>query len=326
MLRIGAVTLENHLVMAPMAGITNLPFRTLVRRLGAGLVTTEMVSAMGLTQDHPRTRRYLRSWPDEKPLSVQLFGAGPRSMAEAARIAVEAGADIIDINMGCPVRKVAKTGAGAALLDHPERVAEIVTAIRLACTVPVTAKIRAGWTPDRPTGVGIARVIEECGADAVTVHPRFATQRYTGRADWRLIRAVKEAVEIPVVGNGDVFQASDALRMRAETGCDGVMIGRAAVGNPWIFRQVLDLEAGREPGEPTLDERRSHILEHYRLLARTVGEERAPYMMRGLLLAYTKGLPYSSRFRDRITRIRDFDTLNRLMDDYFATLEGKREP
>jgi nifR3 family TIM-barrel protein len=326
MLRIGGVTLDNHLVMAPMAGITNLPFRTLVRRLGAGLVTTEMVSAMGLTMGHPRTRNYLRSWPDEKPLAVQLFGAGPGSMAEAAGIAEEAGADIVDINMGCPVRKVAKTGAGAALLDHPERVAEIVTAVRLACTVPVTAKIRAGWTPDRPAGVEIARVIEGCGADAVAVHPRFATQRYTGRADWRLIRAVKEAVRIPVLGNGDVFQAADALRMQAETGCDGVMIGRGAVGNPWIFRQVLDLEAGREPGEPSLAERRSHILEHYRLLARTVGEHRAPYMMRGLLLAYTKGLPYSSRFRERITRIRDFDTLNRLMDDYFEALEGREAP
>jgi nifR3 family TIM-barrel protein len=228
--------------------------------------------------------------------------------------------------MGCPVRKVAKTGAGAALLDHPERVAEIVTAVRLASSVPVTAKIRAGWCPDRPTGVEIAEVIEACGADAVTVHPRFATQRYTGRADWRLIRAVKAAVRIPVVGNGDVFQPADALRMRAETGCDGVMIGRAAVGNPWIFRQVLDLEAGREPQEPTLAERRSHILEHYRLLAKTVGEHRAPYMMRGLLLAYTKGLPYSSRFRDRITRIRDFDTLTALMDEYFRVLEERGEP
>ncbi|MCF8061078.1 MAG: tRNA dihydrouridine synthase DusB [Deltaproteobacteria bacterium] len=326
MLRIGTVTLENHLVLAPMAGITNLPFRTLARRLGAGLVTTEMVSAMGLTMGHPRTRSYLRSWSDEKPLAVQLFGAGPRSMAEAARIAVEAGADIIDINMGCPVRKVAKTGAGAALLDHPERVAEIVTAVRLACTVPLTAKIRAGWAPERPTGLEIARVIADCEADAVTVHPRFATQRYTGRADWRLIGAGKGAARIPVMGNGDVFRAEDALRMRAETGCDGVMIGRSAVGNPWIFRQVLDLEAGREPGEPTLSERRAHILEHYRLLARAVGEQRAPYMMRGLLLAYTKGLPYSSRFRGRITSIKDFDTLTELMDDYFETLEGEGEP
>ncbi len=321
MLRIGTVALENRLIMAPMAGITNLPFRTLVRRLGAGLVTTEMVSAMGLTMGHPRTRRYLESWSEERPLSVQLFGAGARSLAEAAQIAEEAGADLIDINMGCPVRKVAKTGAGAALLDRPDRVAEIVQAVRFVCSVPLTVKVRAGWSPERPAALEIARVVEDCGADALTVHPRYATQRYTGHADWRVIRAVKEAVRIPVVGNGDVRRAEDALRMRRETGCDGVMIGRGAVGNPWIFRQVLDLEAGRTPREPTLLERREHILEHYRLLARTVGEHRAPYMMRGLLLAYTKGLPHSSRFRGRITRIRDFETLTALMDDYFDTLE-----
>ncbi len=326
MLRIGSVTLENHLLMAPMAGITNLPFRTLVRRLGAGLVTTEMVSAVGLTMGHPRTRRYLQSWSEEKPLAVQIFGGAAKSMSEAARIAEAAGADILDINMGCPVRKVAKGGAGAVLLDHPDRVAEIVQAVRLACTVPLTVKIRAGWSPDRPMGVEIARVIEDCGADAVTVHPRFATQRYTGHADWLLIRAVKDALGIPVVGNGDVFRAEDALRMRAETGCDGVMIGRGAVGNPWIFSQVLDLERGLPPREPSLQERRAHILEHYRLLARTVGEHRAPYMMRGLLLAYTKGLPHSSRFRGRITRIKDLQTLTSLTDDYFETLEREAEP
>ncbi|MFO7783635.1 MAG: tRNA dihydrouridine synthase DusB [Thermodesulfobacteriota bacterium] len=321
MLEIGTVTLENRLAMAPMAGITNLPFRILVRRLGAALVTTEMVSAVGLTMGHPRTRNYLRSWHQEKPLSVQIFGSAPDGMARAAQIAVEAGADIVDINMGCPVRKVAKTGAGAALLDHPDRVAAIVKAVRLACPVPLTAKIRSGWSPDRPAGLRVARVIEDCGADALTVHPRFATQRYSGRADWSLIREIKEAVGIPVLGNGDVFQAKDALRMREETGCDGVMIGRGAVGNPWIFRQVLDLEAGLPPGEPSLEERRSHILEHYRLLASTVGEQRAPYMMRGLLLRYTKGLRHSSSFRGRITRIKDFESLSALMDDYFDLLE-----
>lgn len=323
MLEIGNVTLENHLVMAPMAGITNLPFRILVRRLGAALVTTEMVSAVGLTMGHPRTRNYLRSWQQEKPLSVQIFGTAPDCMARAAQIAVEAGADIVDINMGCPVRKVAKTGAGAALLDHPDRVAAIVKAVRLACYVPLTVKIRAGWSPDRPSGLRIARVIEDCGADAVTVHPRFATQRYSGRADWRLIKEIKEAVRIPVLGNGDVFKAEDALRMLQETACDGVMIGRAAVGNPWIFKQVLELEAGRPPVEPSLEERRLHILEHYLLLAKAVGEHRAPYMMRGLLLRYTKGLRHSSRFRGRITRIKDFETLSVLMDDYFDFLDGE---
>jgi len=324
-LEIGSVRLESRLIMAPMAGITNLPFRLMVRRLGAALVTTEMVSAVGLTMGHARTRNYLRSAPEEKPLSAQLFGAASDTMARAAQIAVDAGADIIDINMGCPVRKVAKTGSGAALLDHPDRVAGLVTAVRLASSVPVTVKIRAGWCPERPMAVEISRVIEDCGADAVTVHPRFATQRYAGRADWRVIREVKAAVRIPVVGNGDVFLAEDAGRMREETGCDGVMIGRGAVGNPWIFRQVLDLEAGREPRGPTLGERRELILEHYRMLAEAVGELRAPYMMRGLLLRYTKGLRHSSRFRGRITRIKDYETLSALMDDYFGVLEKEGE-
>jgi len=322
---IGQVRLENRLIMAPMAGITNLPFRLMVRRLGAALVTTEMVSAVGLTMGHSRTLNYLRSGPEEKPLSVQLFGADPDTMARAAQIAVDAGADIVDINMGCPVRKVAKTGSGAALLDRPDRVAALVTAVRLASTVPVTVKIRAGWSPERPMAVETARVVEDCGADAVTVHPRFATQRYAGRADWGVIREVKAALRIPVVGNGDVFRAEDAVKLQMETGCDAVMIGRGAVGNPWIFRQVLDLEAGREPRGPTLAERRALILEHYRLLAEAVGEHRAPYMMRGLLLRYTKGLRHSSRFRGRITRIKDYETLSVLMDDYFGVLEKEEE-
>jgi nifR3 family TIM-barrel protein len=326
MLTIGAISLKNRWIMAPMAGITNLPFRLMVKRLGAGLVTTEMVSAIGLGQGHTKTRRYLQSADEEKPLSVQLFGSGPEGMSRAAQIAVEAGADIIDINMGCPVRKVAKTGSGAAMLDHPERAAAVVQAVRLACPVPLTVKIRAGWCPERPAAVEIARVIEDCGADAVTVHPRFATQRYTGHADWGIIRQVKAAVRIPVVGNGDVFQAEDALRMRRETGCDGVMIGRGAVGNPWIFAQAIDLDEGRTPRDPSLDERRDHILEHYRLLRNSVGEHRAPYMMRGLLLRYTKGLRYSHRFREKITRIKNDDTLLALMDEYFGLLKEERTP
>jgi len=321
MLKIGTVTLENRLVMAPMAGITNPPFRLLVRRLGAALVTTEMVSAVGLTMPGSRTRNYLKSRNKEKPLSVQIFGAAPETMAMAAQIAVEAGADMIDINMGCPVRKVAKTGAGAALLDRPDRVTAILKSVRPACSVPLTAKIRAGWSPDRPVGLKIAKLIEDYGADAITVHPRFATQRYSGRADWSLIRQIKGLVRIPVVGNGDVFQAHDALRMREQTGCDGVMIGRGAVGNPWIFRQVLNLEAGLPAVDPSLEERRLHIFEHFQLLSEEVGERRASYMMRGLLLRYTKGLRHSTRFRSRITRVKDFESLSALLDDYFDILE-----
>ena len=320
MLHIGPLKLENDLIMAPMAGITNLPFRLMVKKLGAGLVTTEMVSAMGLIKGRRKTFEYLKTHPAEKPLAVQLFGSTPHALARAAQIAVDAGADIVDFNMGCPVKKVVKTGAGASLLRVPKKVAEIVSAIRLACPVPLTVKIRAGWSPEKPVAREISRVIEDCGADAVTVHPRFATRGYSDPAEWRLIGEVKEGVKIPVIGNGDIFDPSHALRMKNETGCDGIMIGRAAVGNPWIFKQILNLEQGLTGPEPGLDERRSFIMEHFDLLSRSMGEHKAALNMRGLLLRYTKGLPHSSRFRGSITRIRDYESLVATMDSYFSTL------
>ncbi|MFC1532858.1 tRNA dihydrouridine synthase DusB [Thermodesulfobacteriota bacterium] len=323
MLQIGTLKLENRLVMAPMAGITNLPFRLLVKGLGAGLVTTEMVSAMGLSLNHQKTIRYLNSDPTEKPLAVQIFGARPGVMARAANIAVAAGADTVDINMGCPVKKVTKTGSGAFLLRDLKKVEEVISRVRVACPVPLTVKIRAGWSPEQPMVCEIARVIEECGADALTVHPRFATQGYSGRADWSLIGKIKEKIKIPVIGNGDIIYPSDALKMKRQTGCDGVMIGRAAVRNPWIFRQILQLENRLPVQEPDLSDRRSLIMEHYNLLSDSMGEYGAALYMRGLLLRYTKGLPNSSRFRERITRIRDLESLSSTMDDYFRTLEDR---
>jgi tRNA-dihydrouridine synthase B len=321
MLQIGTLMLSNRLVMAPMAGYTNLPFRLMVKRLGAGLVTTEMVSAMGLTLDQKKTHAYLNSYPDEKPLAVQIFGSRSDVMARAAQIAVDGGADVVDINMGCPVKKVVKTGAGASLLRDPKRAAEIVSAVRLACPAPLTVKIRAGWAPTEPVACEVARIIEDCGADAVTVHPRFAVLGFSVPADWTWIGRVKERLKIPVIGNGDVFHPSAALEMRRETGCDGVMVGRAALGNPWIFRQILDAEQGLPVSEPDLTERRSLIMEHFQLLSGTLGEHRAALVMRGLLLAYTKGLPHSTAFRGRITRVRDAESLVRTMDHYFLSLE-----
>ena len=323
MLKIGSVKLENWLVMAPMAGITNFPFRLIVKRLGAGLVTTEMVSAMGLTLGQKKTLDYLKSDPGEKPLAVQIFGSRPDIMAKAAQIVVEAGANIVDINMGCPVKKVVKTGAGASLLRSPKRVAEIVLAVRHACQVPLTVKIRAGWFPEQPTASEIARVIEDCGADAITVHPRFASHNFSVRADWTLIGMVKEWVKIPVIGNGDVLEPSLALKMKNQTGCDGVMIGRGAVGNPWIFKQILCLEKGLPVPKPDLSERRSLIIEHYRLLSGSMGNRKAALLIRGLLLWYTKGLPNSARLRESINQIKDIEFLMSTMDNYFSMLKDR---
>jgi len=252
MLRIGHLCLNNFVIMAPMAGITNLPFRLMVKKLGAGLVTTEMVSAMGLTLGKKKTYEYIKSDPREKPLAVQIFGSSPDVMASAAQTVVNAGADLLDINMGCPVKKVVKTGAGASLLRDRRSVSEIVSAVRRVCPVPLTVKIRAGWSPEEPAACELALVLEDCGVDAITVHPRFATQGYSVHADWPLIGLVKNRVKIPVIGNGDIFEPSQALEMMRQTGCDGVMVGRGAIGNPWIFRQILHLTQGLPvPRPPT---------------------------------------------------------------------------
>lgn len=324
MLRIGPLKLENWLIMAPMAGITNLAFRLMVKSLGAGLVTTEMVSAMGLVKGDKKTSDYLKTHASEKPLAVQIFGSRPQIMARAAQIVVEAGASLVDINMGCPVRKVTKTGAGASLLREPKRVAEIVLAVRLACPLPLTVKIRTGWSPEEPVACEIARVIEDCGADAISIHPRFATHGYSVRADWRLIGKVKAEVKIPVIGNGDIFEPPHALKMKNQTGCDGVMIGRKAVGNPWIFKQILCLEQGLPVPEPDLTERKGLIMEHYHRLSDSMGEHRAALAMRGLLLRYTKGLSHSSRFRGTITQIKDLESMVSAMDKYFSTLNEEK--
>jgi tRNA-dihydrouridine synthase B len=323
MLQIGSLKLKNSLIMAPLAGITNLPFRLMVKKSGAGLVTTEMVSAMGLAESKKKTFKYLQTDPEERPLAVQIFGCDPEVMARAAEIVVEAGADIVDINMGCPAKKVLKTGSGGALLRSPEKTRQIVSAVRRAISVPLTVKIRAGWNADEPVAVETARLIEDCGADAVTIHPRFVRQGFTGNADWNIIAEVKQRVKIPVIGNGDVFKPSLALDMKTRTACDGIMIGRGAIGNPWLFRQILELEKGLAPREPELSERRAMIMDHFSRLSLVIGENRAAKMMRGLLLWYTKGLPHSGRFRGQMTSVKDFNTLVSALDQYFSFLEDR---
>jgi nifR3 family TIM-barrel protein len=306
-----------------MAGISDLPFRLIAKRFGVGLVSSEMVSAMGLVRGAEKTLGYLRTDPLERPLSVQIFGSDPGVMGQAAGLVVEAGASIVDINMGCPVKKVVKTGAGAALLRDIKKAEGIVKAVRQACDVPLTIKIRAGWTKEEAIAGEYARMAEHSGADALILHARFANQGFSGKADWDIISRVKKSIEIPLIGNGDVFCASQALEMRRQTGCDGVMLGRGALGNPWIFKQIRDLENGQEPFEPKLKDRRDIIMEHFRLLVAHCGgsERRAARKMRGLLLWYTKGLPNSTGFRGTICRIKDIDSLVLNLDRYFAMLE-----
>lgn len=300
-LKIGNVTLTNRLVMAPMAGITNLPFRRLVRQFGAALAISEMVSAEGLRRGSRRSFAYLESARDDRPFGVQLFGAEPAVMAEAARIVTAAGADLVDINMGCPVRKVVKTGAGAALLTNPVLAGRIVSAVRGATSLPLSVKIRSGWDKGSINAGEMARIIEENGADVLTVHARTAKDGYSGRADWEVIARVKGQVKIPVIGNGDIRKGGDVLDMLRLTGCDGVMVGRGALGNPWIFQEAIHALREEIPPPVSYAERKRVVLLHYQLLVDYLGLEQARREFFKHLLWYTKGLPGGGEFRQKVT-------------------------
>src|SRR5579871_3218727 len=298
--RVGGILIDPPVVLAPMADVTNGSYRRLVKRIGGPrLVVTELIRTTAIHYQSARTMTMIDVTEDQRPLAVQLFGADANIMAEAARVAVGEGADIIDINMGCWVPKVCKTGGGAAMMRDEAAACRVTEAIVRAVPVPVTVKTRAGWDYGHLATAGLARKLEEVGVQAFALHARFAVQGHTGDADWDLIAEIKQAVTKPVIGNGDIKIPQDAARMLAHTGCDGVMIGRAAIGNPWIVRDAVHyLRTGQLLPPPTLEERIEGALEHVRDLAQTMGEDRAVRHLRGQLPQYVRGYPGASRLRD----------------------------
>lgn len=323
MMHIGSLRLGSKVCLAPMAGVTDLPFRMIVREKASLLAFTEMVSAEGLTRGMAKSCRYLQSAPGDRPLGIQIFGSDPHTMADAARIASARGADLVDINMGCPVKKVVRAGAGAALLKVPDVVARILREVRRAIAQPLTVKIRSGWVHHGVVAREIARIAEDSGIDAVILHPRTVEQGFGGRADWRLIGEVKNAVRIPVIGNGDIRVPEDAIRMIAETGCDGIMVGRGALGNPWIFDGIMAVLAGRDAGAPSLWERENILYEHLDMARQYwTWEEQCVRNFRKHLLWYTKGLRGGSRFRERVGTIDNEGALREEIALFFKELRA----
>jgi nifR3 family TIM-barrel protein len=311
-LNIGGLALPHNVVLAPLAGITNLPFRVLCRREGAALAFTEMVSVNGLVREGAKTLALLKSTPEDRPLGIQLFGDTPESLAEAARM-IEGYGDLLDINMGCPVRKVVGTGAGSALLKEPARIAAIIRAVRGVTGLPLTVKIRSGWQCGDDTYREIGRIAEAEGCDAITLHPRSRSQMFSGQAAWDQLGELKESVSIPVIGSGDLFTAGDCLRMLRETGCDGVMIARGALGAPWIFRQVAEL-AERGTCTPVTNLQRVEAMRlHLELFCREAGEAVAVREMKKHVGWYARGFAGASEIRRACNDARDIEGLHALM-------------
>ncbi|MBQ6786127.1 MAG: tRNA dihydrouridine synthase DusB [Lachnospiraceae bacterium] len=317
-LKIGNVTLENNVILAPMAGVTDLPFRLLCKEQGAGLLCMEMVSAKAVHYNNKNTEALMEIHPDEQPVSLQLFGSEPDIMAETAARIEERPFAILDVNMGCPVPKVVNNHEGSALMKEPKLVGEIVTAMVKAVKKPVTVKIRKGFDDDHVNAVEIAKIIEASGAAAIAVHGRTREQYYSGKADWDIIRQVKGAVKIPVIGNGDVTDAVSAKKMMDETGCDGIMIGRASRGNPWIFKEITQyLDTGILPERPSMEEVRNTILRHAALQLEFKGEYTGIREMRKHVAWYTAGYPHSAKLRRMVNEMETFAELEESICDIF---------
>ena len=313
-LKIGSVTLDNNILLAPMAGVTDLPFRLLCREQEAGLVCMEMVSAKAILYKNKNTESLLTIHPQEGPVSLQLFGSDPKILSEMARQIEERPFSILDINMGCPVPKVVGNGEGSALMKQPKLVEEIVTAVVKAVRKPVTVKIRKGFNDTCVNAVEIARIAEQCGAAAVMIHGRTREQYYTGEADWEIIAKVKDKLSIPVIGNGDIKDGASAEAILRRTGCDGIMVGRAARGNPWIFRQIAAyLQDGTVLPAPEKEEIRAMILRHAKMQLEYKGEYTGIREMRKHVSWYTAGMPDSARLRRTVNMVESFAALEELV-------------
>jgi len=329
-MRIGSVVPDSPFLLAPLAGVSDSPFRQLAREQGASIVYTEMVSADGLVRGNKATLDYCAFEPMERPIGIQLFGSEPQVMADAARVLCdlpeERRPDLIDVNMGCPVRKVVNRCAGAALLQDVQRIREIVNEMVRASAVPVTAKIRLGWDGSSRNVVDVCRALEEAGASAVAIHARTRAEKFDGTAHWEMIGEAKQAVGIPVIGNGDVREPADAVRMLATTGCDAVMLGRAAFGDPWVFRRVRAAwERGASLAEATATERLGAGIRHLGMMVASVGPECAAREMRKHVAWYVKGLKNSARVREQVNHTRNVEEMVELLRAYLAELDQGSE-
>jgi len=329
-LKIGGLELRNNLVAAPMAGISDAPYRYLAAKHGAGFTFTEMASSRGLIQGDKKTRRLVSSYPQARPYAAQIFGEDPGIVARAAEVAVALGADAVDLNAACPVKKIVKSGSGAALLKNPPLLARILRKMRKVSDVPLTVKIRSGWDKDRLVDVEVARLARDEGADAITLHPRTASQGFSGRADWSRIAEVVRAVPgLPVIASGDVTGSAEALDVLEQTGAAGVMVGRAAMGNPFIFREIAAaLEGGAAPPPPDYSERCRVALEHLELMLDWYDGRTAVVLWRKHLCWYVRGVTDAARLREEVFRVWDVNKLRRLTLDFFnvkkENTDGKR--
>lgn len=319
-LKIGSLTLVNNVVLAPMAGITNSPFRQICKQSGAGLVYSEMISANGLIRDGQRTVELLQRSPSETPFGVQLFGDDPTVLAEAAKIISDYG-EILDLNMGCPVKKVVRSGAGSALMQNPLHAGNVISAMRKASPLPMTVKFRSGWDTSTINFIEIGKIAEQCGADALILHPRTRCQGFGGQANWNHIAQLKQAVNIPVIGSGDIMTADDGLRMLQQTGCDGIMIGRGCYGNPWLIENILRQQKGKDLRDISAQQRLQTIIRHLKLYQQSFGDRRAAAEMRKHLCWYSRGLTGAGEFRFRVNQTDQINELEEVIYSFFSGLE-----